>query len=159
MINLDHFSSRKFVRALFLIKVRVFTGKVSLLVVESNMAHLFFHHADDVEVVGGKLSTSSNQLAHEGLSNILSSHFSILHSVRQGITLEDRDGVGDTFSTFSHQTTSFSSGEQGEYCSVDQGERLHLEMFEHELGDLALVILVVERSVGHQHVHVTRLKA
>jgi len=60
MINLDDFTSGEFVRALFLIEVRVFTSEVSGLVVEGNMTHLLLHHADSVEVLGGKGSTSSN---------------------------------------------------------------------------------------------------
>jgi len=32
-------------------------------------------------------------------------------------------------------------------------------MFEHELGDLALVLFVVEGGVSHQHIHVARLEA
>jgi hypothetical protein len=159
MINLDDFTSREFVGALFLIQVGVFTSEVSRLVVEGNMAHLLLHHADNVEVLGGKGSTSSDQLTHERLSNVLSSNFSILHSVGQGVTFKDRDGVSDTFSALSDQTTSLTSGEEGEDGSVDQGERLYLEMFEHELGDLALVILIVKRGVSHQYVHVTGLEA
>jgi len=79
--------------------------------------------------------------------------------VGQGISLEDRDSVSDTFSAFSDQSTSFTCGEQRQDCRVDQGERLYLEMFEHELSDLALVFLVVEGSVSHQNIHVAWFQA
>lgn len=57
MVNLDDLAIRKFVRALFLIEVGVFTSVVRLLVVHGDVAHLLFNLAYDVEVLLGKRSS------------------------------------------------------------------------------------------------------
>lgn len=86
------------------------------------MAHLLLHLADDVEVFARKWDACRSKLSHERLSDVLSSYFSILHGVGQGVTFENRNSVGNSFSALGHQTASLTRGEQGEHGGVDQGE-------------------------------------
>jgi hypothetical protein len=60
VVNLDDFAIGELIGALLLIEVGVFTSVVSLLVVHSDVAHLLFNLAYDVEVLLGKRCSPSH---------------------------------------------------------------------------------------------------
>jgi len=105
--DLDNLTARKLIAPLLNIQ-DVVSRVVVCVVVHGDVTHLFFHLTHVLEVLASELDTSCLQLADEGGRDVLAGDLQRVHSVRKRISFENGHRVGHAFSTFRHQSASFS---------------------------------------------------
>merc|ERR1712131_540008 len=120
-----------------------------LLEVESDVAKLLLDVADDLALGRGHHGVSSlGHDLHEVIGQVASSQVETQDGVREGETLVDGDGVGDTISDVEDKTGGTTRGVQGEDgldAHVGSGG---VEGLEDDLDELLSVGLGVKRSLG-----------
>mmetsp|Transcript_32371 Transcript_32371/g.65419 ORF Transcript_32371/g.65419 Transcript_32371/m.65419 type:complete len:232 (-) Transcript_32371:18-713(-) len=71
-----------------------------------------------------------------------------------GVALEDWHGLRQPLATLHHEAACSARGEQAKHRGVEYGERLHLELLEHHLGDplpRGVGGLAERQGVGYEH--------
>jgi hypothetical protein len=83
----------------------------SMLIIESNSAHLLLHVSNVFKVILIDRHIVFSQLSNQLICDVLTSDIKFVNSVRHSVTLEYGDGVADTFTAFNDHTCGFTSRE------------------------------------------------
>lgn len=155
-MHLNDVAPGQLVRA-FLLSKFVVAPLHLLVVLPGDVAHLFLDVPNEVVVTVLYRQICFLEFFCQLPSYLLTSNVDGLHGVRQGVALEDRDGVGHAFATLSDQTCGRSCGKEGEDSCVLERKCFEAEGIEHDLGQVLLIFLLAHRAVSHQHSRVAWL--
>jgi len=84
------------------------------------------------------------------VGEVTTSKVDALDGVRHGVSLIDRDSVGDTVTAIDDDTSGTARGIQGEHSLDSNIESTSSEGLEHDLGHALAVLLWVHRSLGEE---------
>merc|ERR1712179_784695 len=120
-----------------------------LLEVESDVAELLLDVADDLTLGGGdeRVSSLGHDL-HEVVGQVASGQVETQDGVREGVTLVDGDGVGNTIADVEDETGGAARGVQGKHGLDAHVGGGGVEGLEDDLDELLPVGLRVEGSLG-----------
>ena len=109
------------VRPLLLIK-RVPSMKHLVIIVNGDRAHLFLNLPDEFKVLIRDRLLLHYQLPNQLVCHVLACDVIFVNSMWESVTLKDGHRVTNSFSTFSHHTSSLTCREQTEYGSIHHSQ-------------------------------------
>jgi hypothetical protein len=122
-----------------------------LLEVESDVAQLLLDVTDDFTLGGGGEGVSTlHEVLDEEVREITTGEIETGDGVREGETLVNGHGVGDTISRIEHDTSGTTGGVQGQDSLDGDVEGRGVEGLEHDLGHFLTVGLRIQRSLRKQ---------
>merc|ERR1719295_323437 len=121
-------------------------GDVHLILeVEGDVAELLLHVTDNLSLSGGhERITALGEDLHEVVGQVASGQVETQDGVGEGVTLVDRDGVGNTITGVKNDTGGTARGVQGEHGLDTDVHGGGVESLEGDLGHLLSVGLRVE---------------
>merc|ERR1712212_809284 len=123
------------------------SGGHLLLKVQGNIAQLLLDVTNNLTLSsGGEGVASLGEDLHQVVSELTASQVKTDNGVGKGVTLVDRDTVGDTVTGVHDDTGGTAGGVQGEHSLDGDVHGRHVEGLKHDLGHLLPVGLGVEGS-------------